>query len=193
MALARAVAGGTNPSLDNSGAQVAESVPGVVPLSGGDDEPAVSREAIPPDTDQDHLAQAIEDHARAASLPVEGIIDKHRLEVINENSDLWSENDADASARVVVGLRNNPDRPQEPAMDTTEGLSGPLVAGGVPSASEKQGVRVKDDHEEETMVGIRGTADPSSSQDQGQRRIRRDEGRGSNKINDPNHLRMLRL
>ncbi|KAK7030313.1 hypothetical protein VNI00_014235, partial [Paramarasmius palmivorus] len=96
----------------------------------------------------------------------------------------------------------------------TEGLSGPLAAGAdelgvprsivvspdpapdhpmqanedparVPSASEEQGKRIRKDPEEQATVGIGGTADPNSLQDQGRRR---DEGRGSTTMNDPNHL-----
>ncbi|KAK7024279.1 hypothetical protein VNI00_016445 [Paramarasmius palmivorus] len=72
---ARAIAEGTNPGDSDIQVEVSQGVTeGVlVPLSAGnnDNEPAAPREAIPLDTDPDHLAQAAEDVAQAISLPFE--------------------------------------------------------------------------------------------------------------------------
>ncbi|KAK7030308.1 hypothetical protein VNI00_014230 [Paramarasmius palmivorus] len=209
------IAGGINPGGDEqviASKGVARGSP--IPLSAGYNESAVLREDVPPNTDQGHLAEATDGDVQAVSSLLEGAKDKHRSEVIDENSDFKrSGKDADAS-----GHYNNPDHPQEPAMDTMEGSSGPLVAGGdelgvlrsfispdtnldhpaqanedparVPSELEEQGKRVREDHEEQAEVGVGGGTAPSSSRDRGRRR---DEGRGSTTINDPNHLRMFRL
>ncbi|KAK7030296.1 hypothetical protein VNI00_014218 [Paramarasmius palmivorus] len=68
----RMVAEGTNPG--DSDIQVAASygVTEGVLVSAGDNEPAVLRKAVPPDTDTDRFTQAPENGAQAASLSFEG-------------------------------------------------------------------------------------------------------------------------
>ncbi|KAK7030307.1 hypothetical protein VNI00_014229 [Paramarasmius palmivorus] len=220
---ARALAGGTNlqdSDIQVAASQgVAEGV--LVSLSVGDKASAVPREATPPDTDPEGPMQVTEDGIKAVSLPPleeqhEGARDQHGLEAINKSSALQSENDADTSGGAATVGTNHSDRPQEVA----ECLLAPLSAGDEPavprvvvspgtvgapdrptqasrdaaqnidSPPEGQDGRDGDKDEDQGIVGTRGSTVPNSSRDQGQRR---DEGRGSNTMNDPNHLRMFRL
>ncbi|KAK7024278.1 hypothetical protein VNI00_016444 [Paramarasmius palmivorus] len=138
-------------------------------------------------------------------------------QAVDESPASPSDNDEPAASRAIVAGGTSSYHPEDSADDSPAPLSTtggdkpdisvppdtdldhptqagkPSTTGNSASPSEQQGERTRDDHEEQTMVGIRGAADPSSSRDQGQRTLRRGEGRGSNKINDPNHLRMFRL
>ncbi|KAK7024274.1 hypothetical protein VNI00_016440 [Paramarasmius palmivorus] len=143
-----------------------------------------------------------------------------KSQAVNESPALQSDNDEPAASRaiLVVAGGTSSDRPEDSADDSPAPLSTtggdkpdilvppgtgpdhpqavqagkPSTTGNIASPSERQGEQARHDHEEQATGGIRGTADPSSSQDQGQRRLRRDKGRGSNTINNPNHLRMSR-
>ncbi|KAK7030321.1 hypothetical protein VNI00_014243 [Paramarasmius palmivorus] len=121
---------------------------------------------------------------RAASRAVAGGTDSDHPEDLPTTLSTTGGDEPDVVPGGIISLDSDPDR-AAPVSDYT--------AGNIASPAEEQGEQARHDHEEQMMVGIRGTADLSSSQDQGQRRLRRDEGRGSNKINDPNHLRMFRL
>ncbi|KAK7024277.1 hypothetical protein VNI00_016443 [Paramarasmius palmivorus] len=125
-----------------------------------------------------------------------------------------------ASTRRAVTGGTDSDRPEDSAARVTDDLPAPPLTGGdelavpgdivspdtdldhpaqagesstagnVAPPSEGQGESVRNDHEEQT---IQGTIGSSSMLAQRPRALRRDEGWGSNKINDPNHLRMFRL
>ncbi|KAK7030315.1 hypothetical protein VNI00_014237 [Paramarasmius palmivorus] len=120
---------------------------------------------------------------RAASRAVAGGTDSDRSEDLPTTLSTTRGDEPDVVPGGIVSLDSDPDR-AAPVSDYTPG--------NVASPAEEQGEQAKHAHEEQATGGMRGTADPSSSQDQGQRRLRRDEHRGSNKLNDPNHLRMFR-
>ncbi|KAK7030322.1 hypothetical protein VNI00_014244, partial [Paramarasmius palmivorus] len=116
---ARALAGGTNPG--DSDIQVAASqgiAEGVsVPLSAenNDNEPAVPREAIPPDTDTDHFAQATQDGAQATPLPLEGQgesagVDHGRQGIVDTGGTAAdSGQDADTVSNISLVILEPPD------------------------------------------------------------------------------------
>ncbi|KAK7018672.1 hypothetical protein VNI00_018326 [Paramarasmius palmivorus] len=123
-----------------------------VPLSAGEGKSPVLKVAIPPDTNPDHLTQATEDGAEAISLLLEGAKDKHRLEMIDE--DTAETNGLAASRRT--------DRPQESAED----LLAPLSAGeDEPGASRE--IVPPDTDPYRPMLAIVGVAQDIASLSEG--------------------------